>query len=80
MATRTTPTPTVIGSTTAGGADPTPRLTYSVTEAAEVLGIGCTLAKELVRTGELRSFKIGRRRLVALVDLELFVERCREAA
>ena len=77
MAPRTSPTPTVIGSTTG---DATPRLTYSVTEAAEVLGIGCTLAKELVRTGELRSFKIGRRRLVALVDLELFVERCREAA
>lgn len=56
------------------------RLTYSIAEAADVLGIGLTLAKELVRTGDLRSIKIGRRRLVARVDLELFVERCREAA
>ena len=56
------------------------RLTYSVTEAADVLGIGVTLAKELIRTGELRSIKIGRRRLVAVADLEIFVERCRKAA
>jgi len=55
-------------------------LTFSVEEAAEVLGIGLTLAKELVRTGELRSIKIGRRRLVAWADIEAFVERCREAA
>ena len=69
----------MIGETN-GTADSIGRLTYSVVEAAEVLGIGTTLAKELVRTGELRSIKIGRRRLVAKVDLELFVERCREAA
>lgn len=56
------------------------RLTYSIVEAADVLGIGTTLAKELIRTGELRSIKIGRRRLVARADLVLFVERCREAA
>jgi excisionase family DNA binding protein len=56
------------------------KLVFSVGEAAEVLGIGTTLAKELIRTGELRSIKIGRRRLVARADLEVFVERCREAA
>ena len=56
------------------------RLTYGVDEAAEILGIGLTLAKELVRTGELRSIKIGRRRLVAWADLEAFVDRRRDAA
>jgi excisionase family DNA binding protein len=56
------------------------RLTYSVDESAELLGIGSTLAKELIRTGELRSIKIGRRRLVAHADLTEFVERCRAAA
>ncbi len=56
------------------------KLAFSVREAAEVLGIGQTLAKELVRTGELRSIKVGRRRLVAKVDLESFVEDRREAA
>ncbi len=56
------------------------RLTYTVPEAAALLGIGTTLAKELIRTGELRSIKIGRRRLVARADLEIFVETRREAA
>jgi excisionase family DNA binding protein len=56
------------------------RVTFGVDEAAEMLGIGTTLAKELIRTGELRSIKIGRRRMIARADLDEFVERCREAA
>jgi excisionase family DNA binding protein len=43
-----------------------------VPEAAEALGIGDTLAWRLVQTGELRTVKLGRRRLVprsALNDL-----------
>ncbi len=59
---------------------PMQRLTYSVEEVAEVLGIGMTTAKELIRVGDLPSIKIGRRRLIAHVDLEVFVNELREAA
>ena len=41
-----------------------PREAYSVHEAAEVLGIGRTLAYDLIRRGQLRSVKIGARRVV----------------
>jgi len=35
-----------------------------VEEAARALGIGRSLVYDLIRTGRLRSFKIGRRRLI----------------
>jgi excisionase family DNA binding protein len=35
-----------------------------VAEAADVLGVGRTLAYDLIRRGELRSVKIGARRVV----------------
>jgi len=44
---------------------PLPRAAYSVTEAAAVLGIGRSLAYDLVARGRLRTFTIGRRRLVS---------------
>ena len=44
--------------------------TLSVPEAAAVLGIGDTLAWQLVQTGELRSVKLGRRRLVPRAALD----------
>lgn len=40
------------------------RETLTVPEAAKALGIGDTLAWRLVQTGELRTVKLGRRRLV----------------
>jgi excisionase family DNA binding protein len=40
------------------------RLTLSVEEAAEVLGIGRTLAYEAVRRGDIPTVRIGRRHLV----------------
>lgn len=51
------------------------KLVYSVTEAAEALSIGRTLIYDLIRTGELRTLKIGHRRLVARADLDDFVAR-----
>ena len=48
------------------------RLTYSVIEAAAVLGIGRDLAYELVRSGQLRTVRLGRRIVVpkrALAEL-----------
>ena len=41
-----------------------PRLVYSVEEAADLLGIGRTFMFHLVATGEIESFKIGRRRKI----------------
>ncbi len=43
---------------------PKERLTLSVTEAAEALGIGRATAYECVKTGELPSIKIGGRILI----------------
>ncbi len=53
------------------------RLAYSVDEAAELLGIGRTLAYDLIRERQLPSIKLGNRRLVTKADLEGFVEELR---
>ncbi len=53
------------------------KLAYSVDEAAERLGIGRTLAYDLIREGRLPSLKLGNRRLIARADLEAFVENLR---
>ncbi len=44
--------------------------TLTVPEAAAALGIGDTLAWRLVQTGELRTVKLGRRRLVPRTALD----------
>jgi excisionase family DNA binding protein len=41
-----------------------PASTMSITEAADALGIGRTLAYELARTGELPTLRLGRRLVV----------------
>ncbi len=46
------------------------RLTYSVPEAAEKLGIGRSAAYEAARTGQLPTIKIGKRILVPRAALE----------
>jgi excisionase family DNA binding protein len=49
------------------------RLSYSMEEVAERLGVSRSFAYDLVRTGALRTFKLGRRRRLvsheALIDL-----------
>jgi excisionase family DNA binding protein len=45
------------------------RLVYTVQEAAEELRIGNSTVRERIRSGQLRSFKDGGRRLVAGEDL-----------
>lgn len=47
-------------------------LNYSVAEAADVLGIGVTLMRKLVRDGAVPSHKFGRRRLIPAAQLERF--------
>jgi excisionase family DNA binding protein len=49
------------------------RLAYSPDEAAELLGISRELVHDLLRTGQLKSVKAGRRRLIAKHHLEAFL-------
>jgi excisionase family DNA binding protein len=41
-----------------------PERLFSITEAAELLAIGRTLTYDLIGQGQLRSIRVGRRRLV----------------
>jgi excisionase family DNA binding protein len=55
--------------------EPAPqRLTYSVEEAAELLGISCAFAYECVNRGEIPHLRIGRRILIPRSALHKFVE------
>ena len=45
------------------------RLTLTVPEAAELLGVSCGVAYEAARTGELPTIRIGRRLLVSRAPL-----------
>lgn len=58
---------------TAGSA-PRARL-VSIEVAAQLLGIGRTTVYDLVNRGELRATKIGRRTLLAVEDIDVFVDR-----
>jgi excisionase family DNA binding protein len=49
------------------------RLAYSPDEAAELPGISKELVHDLLRTGQPRSVKAGRRRLIARRHLETFL-------
>ncbi len=53
---------------------PETKLAYSVEEAAELLSIRRDSIYELLHTGQLGSFKIGARRLIAHRHLEAFIE------
>lgn len=53
------------------------RLAYSVEEAAELLGIGRTFMFQLIATGEIDSFKIGKRRKIARDAIDAYIERLR---
>ncbi len=46
------------------------RQTYTVPEAAKILGIGRTAAYQAVKTGEIPAVRIGRRLLVPVMALE----------
>ena len=41
-----------------------------VEEAAQALGIGRSLVYDLIRSGRLRSFKVGSRRLIPIAAIE----------
>ena len=51
------------------------RILYPTDEVAEQLGVGLTTAKALIKSGELRSVKIGRARRVPADALHEYVQR-----
>ena len=53
--------------------DREPRLAYSPDEVAVALGISRELVNDLIRTGQLRSVKAGRRRLISRKHLDEFL-------
>ena len=53
------------------------RLVYSVQEAADLLGISRSFMFQLVATGEIDSFKIGKRRKIPREALDGYIQRLR---
>lgn len=53
----------------------TQTLLYTTEEAAALLKIGTTKTKNLLRSGELHSVKIGRLRRIMAVSLDEYVKR-----
>ncbi len=49
------------------------RLTYSIAEACGLLGVGRTTLYHLIKNGELKICKVGRRTLIAAQSLESLV-------
>lgn len=49
------------------------QLAYSLAEAAEALSLSLSTMKELVRTGEIGSVSVGRRRIIPKWQLESFL-------
>lgn len=49
----------------------------SVEAAAELLGVGRTTMFGLIRSGEVRTVTIGRRRLVPVTEVDAYVDRLR---
>lgn len=50
-------------------------LSVSVDESARLIGVARSMMYELLARGDLQSFKIGRRRLILVKDLEAFIDR-----
>ena len=50
-----------------------PRLAFGIQEVADALGVSRELVKHMIRTGELPSVKVGRRRLISRKALERFL-------
>ena len=51
------------------------KLAYAVPEAADLLGIGYVKLYELIRRGELETFRVGRRRLCSAAAIQRYIER-----
>jgi excisionase family DNA binding protein len=51
------------------------RLAVSIKEAAQIVGLGRTRLYELLKSGEIPSIRLGRRRLIKIEALREFVGR-----
>ena len=58
---------------------PSPRVMLTVEQAADAHGIGRTTAFALIKSGELRSLRIGRLRRVPLDELQAYTARLQAA-
>ena len=56
---------------------PVERLTYTVPQAGEILGIGRNASYEAARTGQIPTIRIGRRIVVPIIALERMLEDVR---
>lgn len=54
-------------------------LSVSVEDAARVVGYSRSGVYELIASGELKAFKLGRRRLILMSELKSWVERAAQA-
>ncbi len=50
-------------------------LSVGVEEAGRILGISRSATYEFIAEGKIKTFKIGRRRLVLMSELKAFIER-----
>jgi excisionase family DNA binding protein len=55
----------------------TPRLAYSIKDAATALGLSRTTLYKLINTGDLRTLRIAGRRLIQAADIEAMLSRAR---
>jgi excisionase family DNA binding protein len=46
----------------------------SIAETASLLGLGRTKIYELIRSGDLKTMKVGRRTLVSVASIQVFAE------
>ena len=54
-------------------------LSVSVEDAARIVGYSRSGAYELIASGDLKAFKLGRRRLILMTELKTWIERAAKA-
>jgi excisionase family DNA binding protein len=58
--------------------DRTPRITYSIKDAATALGLSRSTLYKLIGTGDLRTVRIAGRRLIQAADIEAMLSRAQD--
>lgn len=56
------------------------RLTHSIEQAARALGVGRSLVFTLLKEGQLKSIRVGKRRLILTTELQAFLDRQQQKA
>ena len=55
------------------------KLAHAIPDAAELIGVGYVKCYELISSGELETFRVGRRRLCSAAAIQRYIERQEEA-